>query len=76
MNILVRLLLTHLSEQVDNLLDPLQFTYHPGVGVKDAITYLLQLAHSHLDKAGSTVKIEFFDFSSASNATRPQGLCV
>ena len=37
----------------------------------DAIIYLLQRAHSHLDKAGSTVRIVFFDFSSAFNTIRP-----
>ena len=39
----------------------------PEVGVEDAIIYLLQQAISHLDKAGSTVRIMFFDFSSAFN---------
>ena len=43
----------------------------PEVGVEDAIIYLLQQAISHLDKAGSTVRIMFFDFSSAFNTIQP-----
>jgi len=52
--------------------DPVQVVYHPGVGVEDAIICLLHLvAHSHLDKAGSTVRIMFFDFSSAFTTIQP-----
>ena len=42
MKVLERLLLTHVSKQVNCFQDPLQFAYHPGVGVEDAIIYLLQ----------------------------------
>jgi len=48
---------------VNTFQDPLQFVYYPGIGVEYAIIYLLQKAHSHLDKASSTVGIVFFDFS-------------
>ncbi|KAI3363586.1 hypothetical protein L3Q82_001176 [Scortum barcoo] len=34
--------------------DRLQFAYQPGVGVEDAILYLLHRAHSHLDKGSGT----------------------
>jgi len=43
----------------------------PGVGVEDAITHLRQQAHSHLKKAGCTVRIMFFDFSSAFKSIQP-----
>ena len=46
-------------------LDPLQFAYQPHLGVDDAVIYLLQRAHMHLDGGGGTVRITFFDFSSA-----------
>lgn len=46
-------------------LDPLQFAYQPGIGVDDAILYLLHRSLSHLEEAGSTVRIMFYDFSSA-----------
>ncbi|XP_030641381.1 protein NLRC3-like [Chanos chanos] len=50
---------------------PLQFAYQEHVGVEDAIIYLLHRARSHLDKAGSTVRVMFFDFSSAFNTIQP-----
>ncbi|KAI3374721.1 hypothetical protein L3Q82_021026 [Scortum barcoo] len=47
------------------------FAYQPGVGVEDAILYLLHRAHSHLDKGSGTVRILFLDFSSAFNTIQP-----
>ena len=46
---------------------PLQVAYQPGIGVDDAIIFLLDRSLSHLEKPGSTVRIMFFDFSSAFN---------
>ena len=51
--------MSHFSNQVKTFQDPLQFAYCPGVGAEDSIINLLQRAHSHLDKAGSTVRIKF-----------------
>ncbi|XP_062860078.1 gastrin/cholecystokinin type B receptor [Trichomycterus rosablanca] len=50
-----RLVLAHLRPQVTTSLDPLQFAYRHEVGVEDAIIYLLQRAHSHLNLAGSSI---------------------
>ncbi|KAI4885627.1 hypothetical protein NFI96_005524 [Prochilodus magdalenae] len=52
-------------------MDPLQFAYREKVGVEDAMLYLFHLAHSHLDKGGSAVRVMFFDFSSAFNTIQP-----
>ncbi|KAI3356796.1 hypothetical protein L3Q82_003452 [Scortum barcoo] len=52
-------------------MDPLQFAYQPGIGVDDAVIYLLQRSLSHLEDAGNTVKGYFFDFSSAFNTIHP-----
>nr|XP_046254202.1 uncharacterized protein LOC124064049 [Scatophagus argus] len=41
----------------------------------DAIIYLLHRAYTHLDRAGSTVRVMFFDVSSAFNTIRPALLC-
>ncbi|KAI4880336.1 hypothetical protein NFI96_004093 [Prochilodus magdalenae] len=71
MKTLERLLLHFLRPQVQRAMDPLQFAYREKVGVEDAMLYLLQSAHSHLDKGGSAVKIMFFDFSSAFNTIQP-----
>ena len=71
MKVLVRLLLCHLNKQVKTFQDLLQFANHPGVGVEDAIIFPLQRTHSHLYKFGSTVRIMFFNLSSAFNRIQP-----
>ncbi|XP_041950480.1 uncharacterized protein LOC121711184 [Alosa sapidissima] len=71
MKVLERLVLAHLRPQVTTSMDPLQFAYQREVGVEDAIIYLLQRAHNHLDEAGIAVRIMFFDFSSAFNTIQP-----
>ncbi|KAI3362900.1 hypothetical protein L3Q82_011492, partial [Scortum barcoo] len=68
---LERLFLSLLRPQVQHAQDRLQFAYQPGVGVEDAILYLLHRAHSHLDKGSGTVRILFLDFSSAFNTIQP-----
>ena len=52
-------------------MDPLQFAYHLGFGVVDAVIFLQHRALSYLEKPGSTVRIMFFDFSSAFNTIQP-----
>ncbi|KAI3358072.1 hypothetical protein L3Q82_003084 [Scortum barcoo] len=47
-----------------------------GIGVDDAVIYLLQRSLSHLEDAGNTVRITFFDFSSAFNTIHPSLLRV
>ncbi|KAI3357059.1 hypothetical protein L3Q82_015437 [Scortum barcoo] len=42
------------------------------IGVDDAVIYLLHTSLTHLEKAGSTVRIMFFDFSSAFNTIQPR----
>ncbi|KAI3376885.1 hypothetical protein L3Q82_000126 [Scortum barcoo] len=71
MKTLERLFLSLLRPQVQHSQDCLQFAYQPGVGVEDAILYLLHRAHSHLDKGSGTVRILFLDFSSAFNTIQP-----
>ena len=71
MKVLERLVLAQLRPQVRMFLDPLQFAYQPHLGIDDAVIYLLQRAHMHLDDGGGTVRIEFFNFSSAFNTIQP-----
>ncbi|KAK0147391.1 hypothetical protein N1851_013140 [Merluccius polli] len=66
MKVLERLVLAQLRPQVRTFLDPLQFAYQPHL-----VIYLLQQAHMHLDGGGGTVRIAFFDFSSAFNTIQP-----
>ncbi|XP_049911756.1 uncharacterized protein LOC126397200 [Epinephelus moara] len=71
MKTLERLVLEQLRPMVRPHLDPLQFAYQPRIGVEDALIYLLNRIYAHLDKPGSTVRVTFFDFSSAFNTIRP-----
>ena len=71
MKVLERLVFANLRPKVRALLDLLQFAYQPHLGVHDTVIYLLQRAHSHLDGGGGTVRITFFDFSSAFNTIQP-----
>ena len=67
MKTLERLVLAHHLPLVGPVMDPLQFAFQPGTGVEDAIIFLLDRSLSHLEKPGSTVRIMFFDFTSAFN---------
>ena len=69
--ILERLVLVHFRSLMGPSMDPLQFAYQPNIGVDDAIIFLLHRALSHLERPGSTVKVTFFDFSSAFNTIQP-----
>ncbi|TWW77898.1 cGMP-dependent protein kinase 2 [Takifugu flavidus] len=71
MKTMERIVLTHLRQLVDSKMDPLQFAYRPGIGVDDAVIYLLHRSLSHLESTGSTVRAMFFDFSSAFNTIQP-----
>ncbi|KAI4903481.1 hypothetical protein NFI96_006181 [Prochilodus magdalenae] len=71
MKTMERLVLEQLRPMVQPLLDPLQFAYQPRLGVEDAIIYLLNRVYAHLDKPASTVRVMFFDFSSAFNTIQP-----
>lgn len=72
MKTLERLVLYHLRPLVSSSLDPLQFAYRHNIGVDDTIIFLLHSSLSHLEKTGSTVRIMFFDFSSAFNTIQPR----
>ncbi|KAK5866698.1 hypothetical protein PBY51_020867 [Eleginops maclovinus] len=50
----------------------LQFAYQSNIGVEDALIYMLHRANSHLEKPHSSLRILFFDFSSAFNTIQPQ----
>ncbi|XP_060796645.1 uncharacterized protein LOC132899007 [Neoarius graeffei] len=56
MKALERLVLAYLRPLVGPAMDPVQYAYQPGIGVEDAVIYLLHRSFSHLEKAGSTVR--------------------
>lgn len=74
MKVFERLALRRLKPIVGSSMDPLQFAYQDKVGVDDAIIYLLHRASSHLEGSGNTVRVMFFDFSSAFNTIKPSML--
>lgn len=57
--------------RLKNVLDPLQIACQLLMAENDAVIYLLQHAHSHLDGTGGIVKIMFFEFFSAFNTIQP-----
>lgn len=52
-------------------LDPLQFAYRVGRGVKDAILMLLNCLYHHFESPQTRAKLLFIDFSSAFNTIQP-----
>ena len=71
MKTMERLILSYLHSVVSTSMDTLQFAYRPNIGVDDAIIYLLHRSLTHLESAGSAVRIMFFYFSSAFNTIQP-----
>jgi len=67
MKVFERLVLNHIKSLLCGAEDRLQFAYKTGVGVDDALIYLLHKSLSHLENPDCTVRITFFDFSSAFN---------
>ncbi|KAK0154710.1 RNA-directed DNA polymerase from mobile element jockey [Merluccius polli] len=76
MKTMERIILRHLRTLVGTQLDSLQFAYQPGIGVDDALIYMLHRSLLHLEGSGSTVRVMFFDFSSAFNTIKPSLLKV
>ena len=50
---------------------PTQFVYQRNRGTEDAIIYVLNSAYRYLEKPGCSIKIRFYDFSSAFNTIQP-----
>ena len=67
-----RLVLYYIRTSVSTQIDPLQFAYQPNISVDDALIYMLQRAYTHLDTSDASVRITFFDFSSAFNTIQPR----
>jgi len=55
-----RIILRHLRPLVGTQLDPLQFAYQLGIGVDDAVIYMLHRSLLHLEDSRSTVRVMFF----------------
>ena len=57
--------------QVTEFIDPLQFAYVKNRSIDDALLHLLNEIYSHLETPGSSIRIMFYDFSSAFNTIQP-----
>ena len=64
----------YLRHLVNSEMDPLQFAHRPGIGVEDAVIYLLHRSISHLESTGSTVRVMFF-FTSLVVSTQSNHHC-
>jgi hypothetical protein len=64
----------HLFDCIKDQCDALQFAYRQGRCVDDAITTLIQVISSHLDKCKTYSRVLFVDFSSAFNTIQPHVL--
>ena len=69
MKVCERLVLNDLKLKVVPHLDPMQFAYQKDRNIEDAILTLLELLYSHLERTRvcNSVRVMFFDFSSAFN---------
>ena len=67
-----RVVLLHIQTQVVNLTDPLQFACQKNRRIDDAILHVLNNVCLHSDKPRSSVRLMFYDFSSAFNTIQPQ----
>ena len=54
-----RIVMYEHNEQVVSHLNPHQFAYRRGVGVDDALLYMLHNVYSHLDLARASIRIFF-----------------
>ena len=70
MKLFERCVLVNLQHQVGDFIDPFQFAYHKN-RFDDAILHVLNNVYSHLEKTGASIRIMFFDFSSAFNTIQP-----
>ena len=71
MKICEKIVLNRLTLYTRRYLDPLQFAYQSRRNTEDAILFMLNNVYKHLDKPGNSVRIMFYDFSSAFNTIQP-----
>ena len=67
MKLFEKVVLMQLQVQVKDYVDPLQFAYRKNRSVDDALLHVLHSIYSHLENASSSIRIMFYDFSSAFN---------
>ena len=71
MKIFERVVLVYIRSDVSDYIDPFQFAYVANRSVDDALLCVLNTIYKHLEKKGSSIRIMFYDFSSAFNTIQP-----
>ena len=73
MKVCEKIVLDFLKPLVSNHMDPLQFAYRSNRSTDDAILFSLEKIYSHLEhtRLGNSIRIMYFDFSSAFNTIQP-----
>ena len=71
MKVCERVVLYKLDNLVKDYIDPLQFACRRNRSTDDAALYVLENIYLHSEKAGSSARLMFFDFSSAFNTIQP-----
>ncbi len=73
MKVFAKILLNQLKPLVTKFVDPLQFAYISNRSTEDAVAYKLEKLYSHLEgsRNGNSVRIMYYDFSSAFNTMQP-----
>lgn len=71
MKIFEKVFLSQFQKNVHNFTDPFQFAYRKSRSVDDALLHVLHSVYSHLENKGSSIRIMFYDFSSAFNTIQP-----
>ena len=62
MKVSERIVLFQLSDVVKDYIGPCQFAYTRNRSVDDVVLFVLNKIYSHLDKAGTYVRLMFFNF--------------
>ena len=68
---LERILLKHLLPEIEDNLDPYQFSYRKNKSTEDATLLYNNLVVEHLENKNAYVRSVFIDFSSAFNTIKP-----
>jgi gmma-aminobutyric acid receptor subunit gamma/cGMP-dependent protein kinase 2 len=71
-----RLVKDHITSNLPDILDPLQFAYHSNRSTDDTIAITLHTALTYLDKRNNYVRLLFIDYSSAFNIIVPSKLVI
>ena len=65
----------NLNEKVSDFVDPFQFAHKSNRSTDNAIAHAINNIYAHLDLPWASIRLMFFEFSSAFNTIQPHLLC-